>query len=266
MEADDGEWIVEGPLSEPSKDLQGESMRQGKWGTSGLRKGLAAFLALGKVVDWEHLYEKFRDPEAIIGKGLELFDAPHPVTGADVPWLRVRLLKGQRLAQKVWGLLKAGGSLGFSVAGAAVERLGSEIVEPMITTIGITAVPVQAKNAGTLQVAKALEALAAGDMDVFFPFVPELAAEGVVPEMRLFRALEASGALPHAGPGADALGVEDLAETSAGTEEDEEERLLHLLRKRRQRRLKPGIGDEVAAVRKALAYQLYHALSERLVA
>lgn len=264
-----GEWYVEGPISEPSQDLQKDEMEQGEWKKSGLRKGLETFIALGQVVDWEHLYERTRDPEAIIGKGVEMYDAPHPVTGVVVPWLKVRLLKGQRLAQKAWGLLQSGGSLGFSVAGAAFGRAGKRITESAIYTMGITALPVQAKNAGTLQIAKALAALTLDrtDSERIDLFVPELLAGGVFP---LFRALTATGDLPRSGPGVNAASVEDLgprrkrrasaeADEDEEDDEDEEEAL-------RGKKLPRRLVKQAREVQKALSYQLGEALAERLAA
>lgn len=263
-ETENGDWCVEGPLSDPGPDAVGERMNmQGLW------KAMQDYIGRrSRVVDWEHLFEKYRDPDAVIAKGMEIFQAPHPVTGETVPWLRVRLIKGQRLAQKVWNLLKSGGELGFSVAGKAVRKAGLDIIEPWISTIAITAVPICQQNVGTLRFMKAMQDLERAGVDpedMFLPFVPELVEDGVTP---LFRALSASGTLPHSGPGIDAATVEDLGVPGRSTRvaraerdpEDDDEEEEERERERRDLR------KSFARVYPALVAQLGQSLADRLYA
>lgn len=172
----DGEtWVIEGPLSDPGADLQGDEMDM-----SGLQKGMELFFRLGGHVDWDHLWERTRDPDYLIGRGVEMYLAKHPTTGIDVPWLRVSLFRNKEMAAKAVRHLKAGGSLGFSVAGAVKMRdpiNKSKILEPLITSVAVTPVPVVSANAGCIQFVKSLLAAMAQAENVnnlHFPVVPEL--------------------------------------------------------------------------------------------
>jgi hypothetical protein len=211
-EGDNGNWIIEGPLSNPSKDLQGETMRM-----AGLMEGLDTFHKIGSPVDWDHLWERTRDPDYLIGKGLDTYLAPHPRTGIEVPSLRAELCATKEFAQKARRHYEAGLPLGFSVAGLVESRDPVDkaiIVKPMVTSVAVTPVPVVSENTGCIafvkSVGEATERLAKGGpasiRDLKFPLVPE--TRYLVDP--LFRALDVSPGLPHSGPGASALAVEDL--------------------------------------------------------
>lgn len=253
-------WVFEAPLSDPSKDLQDERMN-----VAGLKKGLKVFKQLDMPVDWDHLWERSREPRWLIGKGMELYDAPHPVTGTQVPWVRGVLFKNKEIARQAKEHYDAcqeegGGGLGISVAGQVVRRDAldkSHILESIITSIALTPVPVASKNAGTVSFMKCMaassEALSKGVLsfaECQFPHVPELysrlvpawasytGAPGLdverhLQEMR--KAMESTGALPHTGPGANALTVSDL-------DDDDEERRLRQL---------DGLKPEEARLKKA---------------
>lgn len=231
-------WCFEAPLSDPSKDLQKEHMDM-----AGLRKGLAMFRRLNMPVDWDHLWERTREPKYLIGRGVELYDAPHPTTGEIVPFVKGVLYKGKEIARQAREHYEAdresggNGGLGISVAGQVLRRDPldkSHILEPMVTSIAFTTVPVQDKNAGTVTFCKAL--LAAEESRVTdlskanFPFVPELHSR-LIPvwsvgdiECHLAvmrKAMEATGALPHCGPGANALELEVLVGKRKRDDDDE---------------------------------------------
>lgn len=216
---DEGDWVVEGPLSNPEEDLQGEKMSM-----EGLKKGLKVFEKLGRNVDWEHLYRQTKDPKYLIGKGVAMFDAPHPRTGEMVPWLRTKLLKSKAFARSAIEHLHAlqddcgeSGGLGYSVEGGAVKRYGSTILEPIITMVTMTPQPVVAENSGTISIVKSLTALDNGaDWDeVDLIQAPEMICPISDEAFRrdfevTLKAMEATGATPREGPGANALETEGL--------------------------------------------------------
>ena len=208
-----GNTVVEGPLSNPSKDLQGETMNM-----HGLWEGLKVFDKFNRPVDLDHLFERTRDPRYLIGKGVERFVAPHPHTGLDVPWLRTELFwngeKGKPLAKATVEHLEVGGSMGYSVAGLAGSRDPndrSKIVTPIITSVALTPVPVVSENAGCVQLLKGFQAILHGE-EIHLPVVPET-LELVRP---LFaKAMEVTPGLPHVGKtGAGALATEDATGTA----------------------------------------------------
>lgn len=210
-EAKNGNRGFEAPLSNPSVDLQGEQMDM-----TGLWKGLETWDKFKRPVDLDHLFERTRDPSYLIGKGIERFVAPHPHSGLDVPWMRGEFYwdgkKGKPLAKAVVEHLECGGDLGISVAGFAAVRDAtdkSRIVQPVVTSVGVTAVPVVSENSGTIALTKSLTALA-HHHDVRLPIVPETRAL-VMPMLdEVRKALECAPGLPHEGPGVSALAVEDL--------------------------------------------------------
>ena len=237
-------WVFEAPLSEPGKDLQHERMNM-----AGLRKGLDTFRRLDMPVDWDHLWERTREPKYLIGKGISLYDAPHPKTGEDVPHIRGVLFKSKELARQArehWEACQAagGGGLGISVAGHVVRRDPldkSHILETAISSVALTPTPVADSNSGTLQFLKAFSAAQDAGVDDIsksvFPYVPELHsrllpvwtvgdAELHLDAMR--KAMEATGAIPRSGPGANALETECMVgggkkKASAGDADSEDE-------------------------------------------
>lgn len=241
-------WIFEAPLSDPSKDLQNERMNM-----AGLRKGLKVFERLDMPVDWDHLWERTREPKWLIGKGLSLFDAPHPKTGEDVPFVRGVLFKSKEVARQAhehWQACQDAGSggLGISVAGSVIERDPldkSHIIEPMVTSIALTPVPVVDQNAGTVQFfgKSLLEAEQSGLQGVTFPIISDLysrlspvfnVADADLRTTMLLKAMECTGDVPRSGPGANALETESLAgerrKSSKSDDEDEDEDNPHLKR------------------------------------
>lgn len=207
-QTEDGDWIVEGPLSNPDEDLQGETMDM-----AGLRKGLTVFERLGQSVDWEHLYQKTKDPQFLIGKGVQIFDAEHPTTGKQVPHLRARLFKGKKIARHAIEHLNEGGTLGYSVEGGAIQKSGSHILETVITMVTLTPQPVVSENTGTIRLLKSLSALENGAdwEEVELPVIPQFLS----PEAEFQKAMEASGSEPREGPGVNAAEVEDLSNKPA---------------------------------------------------
>jgi len=198
--ADGKTWIVEGPLTEPTADLEGDEMDCSQEFEKGLEEG---FDRLGQIVDHEHLYERTLDDNYIMGYGIERYRAPHPQSGVDVPWLRTNLLKGTKWADQMVDGLAHGRKYGYSVAGCVKKRLGSKVV-PFISTVGITARPIQSRNVGTIAFAKALRSDLPFE-EIQFPIIPEL-----VSELPCIKAITASAALPHVGPTVSALGVEQI--------------------------------------------------------
>lgn len=212
-ESEDGkEFVFEGPLSEPGKDIEGDRINQPHL----LEKGMALFDRFGGPVDWDHQYAITHEPKWLIGKGLpERFTAPHPSTGEDVPFMRTRLFKGKRVAQDAIEHYQSGGGLGYSIWGNVEEVYPDGSLGPAVAMVSMTPVPVATANAGTLRLCKSL---AEGRLETL-PLVPETQAqvEQALQWGRLYaaldriaKALEASGALPKDGPGVDAAGVEDL--------------------------------------------------------
>jgi hypothetical protein len=246
-ETPDGKaWVVEGPLSDPGADLQQEEMD-----VAGLKKGLETFTRLQMPVDWDHLWERTREPKWLIGKGVTLYDRDHPVTGNKVPWLRTELAKSKDVARQAMEHLEAGLPLGYSVAGrvAAGGRDGNRILQPIVTSVALTPVPVVDANAGCIQLVKSLSAYRHGAelRDLQFPTVPELLE---ITEPVLRKALEVSGALPRTGPGPDALGTEDLDGAKGGKRP-----------KRRKGKAAP-VDPACAALHKALGHELARILRQ----
>lgn len=244
-QTDGGDWVIEGPLSNPDEDLQGETMDM-----SGLRKGLKTYERLGQNLDWEHLYRQTKDPAFLIGKGVEMFDAPHPKSGADVPWLRAKLFKNKKIAKHAIEHLEEGGTLGYSVEGGAIRKSGTHILEPVITMVTVTPQPVVSENTGTVtRVLKGLQALATDWDGVELPTIPALLCP--ISDEAFKKAMTATGALPHSGPGVSAAEVEDLDhEAAVGETCPVCERAKSACR--------------CAQLRKALAYQLAEELAYAL--
>lgn len=256
VQEEDGDWVLQGPLSNPDEDLQGEHMSM-----AGLRKGLQTFEKLGQNVDWEHLYKATKDPAYLIGKGLEIFDAPHPKTGKSVPWLKTRLYKNKKIARHAIEHLESGGTLGYSVEGGAIQKSGSHIIESIIAMVTITPQPVVSENTGTVhRVAKSLTAAAENWDLAELPVCPDLMAPFTQEQFGLelgriiAKSMAATGASPAAGPGFNAAEVEDL-DGSGGSDKDccpECKRARGLCRCRQ--------------IKKALAYQLAEELADYIPA
>lgn len=203
-------WIVEGPLTEPSADLQDDEMVAGK----GLEKGLQVLDAFGGQVDWNHLYERTQRAKFLIGKGVSRYMAPHPVTGVPVPWMKAEIFNDPRkpVGREAIEHLECGGGLGFSLFGRVLTggRDGNRVLRPIFTSVALTPNPVVSLNSGTVRMlAKALnaaEALSDEALDELeFPLVGELLE--ILP---FAKALVPDGTLPRTGPGPNALGMEDL--------------------------------------------------------
>jgi len=224
----DGAWVISGPLSEPGEDLQGETMDM-----AGLREGLEVYQTLGRNVDWEHLYRATKNPKYLIGKGIDVYDAPHPKTGKSVPWMNTKLFKNKEIAREAIKHLQAieeegeAGTvgLGYSVEGGAIQKSGTHIVKPIITMVTVTPQPVVSSNAGTIsRVVKGLADWERGDGDEECPelvTVPEtvcpISDEAFERDLlAVMKAMTASGTLPHAGPGAGAAEGEDLGGRDRG--------------------------------------------------
>ena len=199
-----GDWIVKGPITEPSSDYDGESTNiREVW------KGLKTFIEYGSIVDWEHGYQKYRRACYIVGKGVRLYDAPHPRTGVKVPWLDTQLYKAQPYAREAHQLLEAGGSLAYSIAGLAERDEKGNIGKTTIFTIGITGLPIQTKNVGCLSLVKALATYWDATDEEAEEFQLPVAEETWGDVGPILKALEATGQLPFLGPGVNALGVSD---------------------------------------------------------
>lgn len=241
-ESEDGQkWVFEGPLTEPSEDLEEEEMDSG----DGIEKGLQTFDSLGRIVDWEHLYERTLDPDYIMGTGVERFRAPHPVTKAVVPWLKTEFHKDSKYAQKAVAYHQRGGKLGYSLAGGVKRREGKRIVEPIISTVAVTARPVQSKNVGTLQLAKALRAYTQGAefAALDLPIAPE-----IVSDLPCIKAITACGSLPRSGPSASAVGTEQVEGRASSQEEPE--------KKKKRKEGDQARADGLTPIRKALMEML----------
>lgn len=209
-ETEEGDWVVEGPLSESGEDLQGERMDM-----AGLEKGLETFDKLGRDVDWEHLYNRTCNPKYLIGKGLQRFSAPHPKTGEMVPWLKSKLFKSKEIAREAVEHLRGGGTLGYSVEGGAIRK-ANQIMEPVITMVTLTPRPVVSTNL-CARLVKGLETLRTTEdwSAVELPNVPDFIS-GLASDEDLLKAMSASGAMPHSGPGASAAAVEDVSDSGPG--------------------------------------------------
>jgi len=100
-----------------------------------------------------------------------------------------------------------------------------------VTSVAVTPVPVVSENCGTIQFVKSMEELGrVGPLRigrVHFPVVPETRSltMPLFTEAELRKAMDVMSGIPHEGPGASALAVEDLGSQPAGR------------RKRRRRRI-----------------------------
>jgi len=218
-DAPNGNWCIEGPLSNPSKDLQDETMQM-----AGLIEGLKTHKALDSPVDWDHLWERTRDPQYYIGRGIDTFISPHPKTGIDVPWMKSELMMTKEYARKAKEHYDAGLPLGYSIAGIVASRDPMDksiITKPMVTSVAVTPVPVVSENCGTIQFVKSMRELGrVGPLSigrVQFPVVPETRSltMPLFTEAELRKAMDVMSGIPHAGPGASALAVEDLGQNPA---------------------------------------------------
>lgn len=206
-------WVVEGPLSNPEPDLEGDVID-----SDGLMKGMETFHKLNGPVDWDHKYAKYGEPKWLIGKGIETFTAPHPRTNHQVPWLRTRLLEDKEIARQAIDHLEKGGDLGYSIYGGIVSRKDNGKINPIVSMVSLTPIPVVAENSGCVRLAKAIAAYEEMTLDALrelreldLPRVPELWDPSLLPGVeRMVKAMEVTGSLPPIGPGADALRVEDL--------------------------------------------------------
>jgi hypothetical protein len=220
-ELPEGDWLVKGPLTNPDWDLQREKMT-----VKGLKTGLGIYAKLGRPVDWHHLWEKTGEPKWLIGRGVEIFDAPHPNNPTvNVPWMVTRLFKEKEVARQAMEHLLSGGELGYSVCGGALKRnpgQPGEILQSFISSVAITPVPIVSENRGTLAIMKALDAYRRGEGGIR-PIVqlPELYEITLAP---FAKALLVTGGLP-AGPGADALKVEDLGGGPAASRRKKKRRI-----------------------------------------
>lgn len=111
QETADGRWLVHGQVASSKEDYDGEVLEK-----AGVAKGLDMFKRLGAHVDYEHQYSRTKDPDVIIGKGVDITY----IEGA--PYLTTELYKSKPLAQKVWRHLQAGGAAGYSLEGRALAR------------------------------------------------------------------------------------------------------------------------------------------------
>jgi hypothetical protein len=226
--------VVDGPLSNPEADLEGETTE-----SEGLWKGLETFFSLGAPVDWDHNYARYGTAKWLIGKGLTRHMAPHPRTGLTVPWLRAELFGWNEVAKEAIERLRNGEGLGYSIYGGVRKREGDHIVEPIVTMVAVTPIPVVAENAGCVTLAKGGAPLWTLP-GIFDPNIGQLA---------LAKAIQAQAAPAKAGPGVTALGVEDFA----GENEPDDE-------KRTQRKQRDAVRKAVAEwradmLRRAVAAQ-----------
>jgi hypothetical protein len=211
-----GNVVVDGPLSNPEADLEGETTE-----SDGLWKGLETFFELGAPVDWDHNYARYGTAKWLIGKGLTRHMAPHPRTGLPVPWLKAELFGWNEVAKEAIERLKNGEGLGYSIYGGVRKREGDHIVEPIVTMVAVTPIPVVAANAGCVTLAKGgLAANGAPLWTIPGRFDPNLG------QLALAKAIQAAAAPAKAGPGITALGVEDFAgesKTPAGKKRTQQE-------------------------------------------
>lgn len=203
-------WNVLAPLSDPKRDLEGERMNM-----DGLLKAMGTYFELEAPVDLDHMWERTRDLDYLIGQGTAIFKGAHPKTGSVVPWLQSRLFRMKAHAQKVRRHLLAGGTLGYSVAGGVLKKVGTEILQPIVTSVAITAVPVQSLNAGCMALVKCLEDLLQRGDDPFeagtaLPVVPDMLG-CLTPfcPTSLKKMMTCAGDAKE-GPGIEALQIEDL--------------------------------------------------------
>jgi hypothetical protein len=133
-----------------------------------------------------------------------------------VPWLRSKLYKSKEFARSAWEHLNDPDSngMGYSVAGGAIRKSGSKILEPIITSVALTSRPVVTVNAGTARVLKALAEAEQWDeplSDLELPLVPELM--GVLTPFPCIKALGIASGIGarYSGTGMEALTTEDLS-------------------------------------------------------
>jgi hypothetical protein len=245
-ESEGNERYVVAPLTEPTEDAEGEGICP-----VGVLKGMDMFWSLGAPVDLEHKWERTGDLQFLIGKGVKVFKAAHPKTGTMVPWLRSRLSQVKPLAKSVWEHLCDPDStgLGYSIAGGAIRKAGTKILETIITSVAITARPVQTLNAGTAYaVTKALQEAESKHIpleELELPLVPELL--GILTPFPCTKALGVAGGLAlrySGGTGGEALATEDLSgdprRRKRRRRHDEDDR------RRRHKSLDPELMDALA--------------------
>ena len=132
-ESADGKWLVSGPIASLDEDYDGDILEK-----AGIIKGLDMFKRLGSHVDWDHQYNKTKNVEYLIGKGIEIGE----VDG--VPWLTTELFKSKKKAQDLWQHLQDGGTAGYSLLGKAVKVVGEKprrILETQIHMMTIAPSP-----------------------------------------------------------------------------------------------------------------------------
>ena len=107
----DGKWLVSGPVCSLQEDYDGDIIQK-----CAIDKGMKYFEKLGRQVDWEHQYSKTKNPDVLIGRGVDVRDQDGQ------KWLTTELFKGKPLAKSLWLHLKEGGEAGYSIEGVARER------------------------------------------------------------------------------------------------------------------------------------------------
>lgn len=137
-ETEDGRWLVSGPIHDLKEDYDEETLEK-----SGLLKGLDMFVRMGAHVDWEHQYARTRDPDYVIGKGIEIKEIDN------VPWLTTMLYKGKALAQKLWQHLQEGGEAGYSLEGLAKARHPRNPKHILLTEIHRITISLSPKSFGS---------------------------------------------------------------------------------------------------------------------
>ncbi len=222
--------ILKGPLTHSMPDMQEDSVELA---------GLEYFQRNGLPVDWEHKYHTSQDPAALVGRGVKLYRAPHPVDGEQVWWMDTALFNPELkpLVRDIVSHLDAGGTLGYSVAGMGVRIPATGKVKTVVATVALTAQPVQQANCGTIEmVSKAFRRAERDELPLTRLHLP-LWGPGGDFWRSVQKALEATGSLPPSGPGVDAVACYNL---SADKEE----------RKRRRRQLKRVVMELAAGSRR----------------
>lgn len=251
-----GSYAFEGPLTHPDRDLQGDRLRV-------IRKGLEYHTAIGGPVDWEHGYEKYLDADALIGEATRTWLAPHELDGAEVLHMRTEMFdpKLKPLVMKAVNHYRAGGKLGYSVAGGGIRESDTGRIVPVVTTVAMTIKAVQARNMGCLRMVKAISELESAGVELLRPgMLPVVPETWVVlsPLLQIqfgpvLKALECDAALPHSGPGISAAMVEDLAHSGK--------------RKKKRKPGEPPDDEEIEladAMEKAVRLLIGRDLAERL--
>ncbi|KKW13364.1 MAG: hypothetical protein UY48_C0002G0055 [Candidatus Gottesmanbacteria bacterium GW2011_GWB1_49_7] len=152
------DWIIEGPVSTPQEDWEGEELD-----IPSVFKGMQVFESYKSPISWDHMYEKTQDNKWIIGRGF-------PVEKRNgLPILRAKLYKSNPQAQNAIRLLDEGHFLSWSIYGPPPERKGKKVVVKAITMVTLTPWPV---NPGCAVVRKSQNAilaksLMAGSGDAF---------------------------------------------------------------------------------------------------